>query len=388
MGLTLRKFAILIISCLLALSSVHATCSVDNGFSTGEGSQPGTIWFTPNAKFAYVLLGALSKIITYRYNFNQGKLTRVPNSEIGSGGLSPTFGGSIDRNGKFMYVTNQDTNTIAVFSIDQTNGKLTQIQSISTVFHYPYVVALSPDGLYAYITVFESNKILLYKVDQQDGHLSPLITSRYPKGHIDTKAQPFVLSFSPSAKYAYLASYKENSIVRYSYNANNGELELDSSWSITTPLLSKPYALNFSPDGRYAYAPADERNKILQFINDNDQLRLNSPAEVATGGNPNTFIQFYVNGKFAYMGNYADSNIDLYRVQTNGTLVTNGQRMSTIAEPIVLRQPPDATHMFVVSRREACIADYDVNSHTGMLEPRYINTDITVNGNALKPRPA
>lgn len=369
----------LLVSLLLNLQLTHANCSISNGFSTGEGSQPATILFNPNGKFAYVLLSGTNTIVVYNYDTQLGKLTKVSNSEVNSGGIKPTFGAVLDPQGKFMYVANQATSTIAVFSINQNNGKLTQIQLIQTPFYYPHVITISPNRLYAYITAFQANKLLLYKIDQQDGTLNPLITAQHPKGYIMTKNQPFLLNFSPSKKYAYLSSYGENSIIRYSYTANDGDLTLDSDWELTTPLLAKPYALLFDPSGNYAYAPVEMRNKILQFVNDNDQLKINSPAEVGTGINPNTLILFYMNNKFAYIGNYNDSSIDLYKVQDNGTLVANGQRISTIMEPTVLRQPPDATHIFVVSRRENCIADYNVNSQTGDLAPRYINTDRAVN---------
>ena len=61
---------------------------------------------------------------------------------------TPTFGGTIDPKGNYMYVTNRDSSTIAVFKINQTNGELTQIQKFTTDT-FPYVFAISPDGKYA-----------------------------------------------------------------------------------------------------------------------------------------------------------------------------------------------------------------------------------------------
>ena len=380
----MKKLAMGICIGLLADISV-AICSVPNGFTTGSGSRPSTIWFNPNINYAYALLGGTNKIITYNYDKNAGKLIRIFSLELDSGGVTPTFGGTIDAKGNYMYVTNRDSSTIAVFKINQTNGELTQIQRFTTDT-FPYVFAISPDGKYAYVSAPFSSRLLMFKINA-DGTLAVLKTNTHPDGYINTGVWPFVPSFSPTNNYLYLANYEQNNIVRYHYESLTGDLIFDSGWSLgssgnlLSQDLTKPYAILFDYNNKHAIVPADHVNKMYLYDFDNDSIIPNSKQLfVKTGINPNTFIQWYQDNQFSYMGNYEDSTITEYRYNSDGTMEVIGQ-ISTVFRPIVVRQPsdPKPTHLFVVSRDEDCIADYTVNPQTGDLEPRFVNTDATVN---------
>lgn len=374
----LKKLLFLLM--ILYYSTIVPACSVANAFSTGTGTQPSTIWFNPNLNFAYVLLSGSNKIASYSYNHITGQLKKIINSDVSVEGVEPTFGGTIDSQGKYMYVTNKSSNSVSVFIIDSNSGKLTLIQKVITE-PFPYVITLSPDNNFAYISVPSSNKLLMYKINP-NGTLDSLITKSNPKSYVSTAIFPFVPQFSPTGNYLYLAGYEENKIIRYKYSKLDGSLILDSNWSLNLEQnLIKPFAILFDSNFKYAFIPSDQKNVMYIYSFNDDQFTLyKEQPYVSTGTTPNTFMQWYIDSQFSYMGNYDDNTITEYHYSGNGKMQILGN-INTLIRPIVVRQPPEQNpkHVFVLSRDENCIADYSINTLTGYLEPRFVNIESSVN---------
>lgn len=58
---------------------------------------------------------------------------------------------AVDPSGKFVYVANQQDNTVSMFTIDSTTGDLTANGTISTGVE-PFLVVVDPSGKFAYVS--------------------------------------------------------------------------------------------------------------------------------------------------------------------------------------------------------------------------------------------
>ena len=87
-----------------------------------EQKSAAEIAFSKDGRFFYLSLrGKEDKLLTYRWNGAEGKLTEV--GRIPSAGGTPwSFG--LDPSGKWMLVTNSGSGSVSVFSVDKTNGTL------------------------------------------------------------------------------------------------------------------------------------------------------------------------------------------------------------------------------------------------------------------------
>jgi 6-phosphogluconolactonase len=138
------------------------------------GSGPRLFTFHPTNKFAYVIEELTGTVSVYKYK--KGKLdvkerisTMLQNDTL--------FAGSADihvsPDGKFLYASNRgDVNTIAIFSINKKNGKLTGIGHQSTLGKTPRNFSIDPSGKFLLCENQNSDEIVIFKRDVNTGLLS------------------------------------------------------------------------------------------------------------------------------------------------------------------------------------------------------------------------
>jgi 6-phosphogluconolactonase len=138
------------------------------------GSGPRHICFHPSNKYAY-LMQELSGTVT-AFKYKNGKLkSRQIISSMPTGDTS--FAGSADMHvspdGKFLYASNRaESNTIAIFSINQKKGKLLLIGHQSTLGKTPRNFNFDPTGNFLLVANQNSDQIVIFKIDKETGLLT------------------------------------------------------------------------------------------------------------------------------------------------------------------------------------------------------------------------
>ncbi len=138
------------------------------------GSGPRLITFHPNNEYAYLIEELSGTVVLFKYK--KGKLEAKQRiSTLPAGDTS--FAGSADihvsPDGKFLYASNRgDVNTIAIFSIDKSDGKLSLIGHQSTLGKTPRNFSIDPSGKYLLCENQNSDEIVIFKRDVKTGLLS------------------------------------------------------------------------------------------------------------------------------------------------------------------------------------------------------------------------
>lgn len=144
-------------------------------FAASEpGAGPRHICFNPAITFAYLLEELSGTVVTYQYK--NGKLKRrqrISNMPAGD----TTFAGSADihvsPDGKFLYASNRAaSNTIAIFSINQKNGKLSLVGHQTTLGKTPRHFNFDPTGNFLLVANQNSDNIVIFRVDKETGLLT------------------------------------------------------------------------------------------------------------------------------------------------------------------------------------------------------------------------
>jgi len=140
-----------------------------------SGSGPRHLTFHPNGRFAY-LINELSGKVTF-FNYANGHLEPV---QYIAADTSPGEGnkGSADihvsPDGRFLYASNRaNTNNIAIFSINASDGKLTLAGHQPTGRH-PRNFIITPNGKYLLAAGMNSNQIQIFEIDRTTGLLNEL----------------------------------------------------------------------------------------------------------------------------------------------------------------------------------------------------------------------
>lgn len=138
-------------------------------FETGSTSGPRHLEFHPNGKYAYLITELSGEVIAYSYQDGSlNELQRVQADTLNAMGSGDIH---ITPNGKFLYASNRlKGDGLAIFAIDQLNGKLTKVGYQDTGIH-PRNFVITPNGKQLLVACRDSNTIQVYSIDQETGHL-------------------------------------------------------------------------------------------------------------------------------------------------------------------------------------------------------------------------
>lgn len=143
--------------------------------SVVRGSGPRHMTFDPQFKRAYVICELSSTIIGFNYDPTNGVLTAFQTvSTLQPGvftGANTTAEIAVHPSGKFVYGSNRGKNSIAVFSVNAEDGKLTPVQQQPTGAT-PRNFAIDPTGAYCIVAGQGSGDIRLYAINPDNGQLT------------------------------------------------------------------------------------------------------------------------------------------------------------------------------------------------------------------------
>ena len=139
------------------------------------GSGPRHFAFHPNGKWAYTN-GEMLMTVT-GFNFDGDKGTLTPFQTIGTVPEGIDFTGlstaevQVHKSGKFLYVSNRGHDTIAVYSIDPANGKLTFVERENIQGETPRNFGIDTTGNFLLAAGQKSHTIAVFRIDQKTGEL-------------------------------------------------------------------------------------------------------------------------------------------------------------------------------------------------------------------------
>lgn len=144
--------------------------------SVAPGAGPRHFDFHPNGKFAYVINELASTITAFRYDAQTGALTELQTvSSLPEGDYpgNSTADIHVHPGGKFLYGSNRGHNSIVVFAIDESTGKLTYVQHQSTLGEIPRNFGIDPTGRILLAENQQSGTIYSFHIDAATGRLTP-----------------------------------------------------------------------------------------------------------------------------------------------------------------------------------------------------------------------
>lgn len=140
------------------------------------GAGPRHVAFSPNGKFVYVVDEMGSTVTVFSYDAKAGTLherqtiSTLPKDFTGDNTTAEIL---TDESGGFLYVSNRGDDSIVVYAIDHSNGKLSLVERVSTQGKTPRNFVLDPTGRWLFAANQDSNDIVLFHVDPHSGRLTP-----------------------------------------------------------------------------------------------------------------------------------------------------------------------------------------------------------------------
>lgn len=139
---------------------------------TREGAGPRHVAFHPNGHQMYAINELDSTVAAYGFDARTGALTPqqwvplLPDTYMGN---SRAAGVVVGGGGRTLYASNRGCDTIEVFAIDGSTGRLTHVQSQGAGGRTPRFFTLHPDGTALYVLNEDSDSVVTFEVDLRQG---------------------------------------------------------------------------------------------------------------------------------------------------------------------------------------------------------------------------
>jgi 6-phosphogluconolactonase len=189
-----------------------------------EAPHPHSVNLDPSGRFAFVADLGLDRVYVYQYDAEHGQLRphNPPYASVAPGAGPRHF--AFHPSGKFAYVINELANTVTAFSWDSHRGVLTEIQTISTLpkdytgTSYTAEILVHPNGEWLFGSNRGHDSLAVFHVDTSSGKLDLV-------GHASKGIRwPRNFNIDPSGQFVLVASERGDNIVVFELNSKTGAL--------------------------------------------------------------------------------------------------------------------------------------------------------------------
>jgi 6-phosphogluconolactonase len=317
-----------------------------------ESVQPSFLTADSSGRFLY----AVNETDTYRgqptgsvsafaIDSETGKLS--PLNEVSARGAGTTFI-TLDRTGKYVFVANYNSGSVAVFRVLQ-DGKLGE--STAFVQHkgssvdrdrqagpHPHEIVLSPDNRFAIVADLGIDELVIYPFDSQNGTLGQPHIVKSSAG-----AGTRHLVFGRNGKFVYVINELKNIIVSYSYSAKGGELhELQTVSTLPEEFkaINTTAEIQMDPAGRFLYGSNRGEDSIAVFAVGRKNGTLKKIENVSTEGKMPRSFALDPSGEWLAAANQGSNNVVIFRVESKtGHLTPTGQVLHVFTPTCVMFVP-------------------------------------------------
>ncbi len=142
------------------------------------GGGPRHMKFHTNGKWIYVLNELDLSVTRFDYDAKAGTMTpqetvlTVPKDALAKEKFKSCSEIRVHPTGRFVYAANRGHDTVTVFSVDQSTGKLTFVERENVRGATPRNVNLTPDGRWLIAAGQDSHTLAVFEVNQETGELT------------------------------------------------------------------------------------------------------------------------------------------------------------------------------------------------------------------------
>lgn len=140
------------------------------------GAGPRHFTFGSNGRYAYVIKELDCTITAFHYDATSGALKPIQTIAT----LPSDFDGSntcaeirVHPNGRFLYGSNRGHDSIAVYGVDTTTGKLTCVEHETKDIKTPRNFNIDPTGTFCLVANQDGRSVVVFRIDAKTGALQP-----------------------------------------------------------------------------------------------------------------------------------------------------------------------------------------------------------------------
>ncbi|MGA9543550.1 MAG: beta-propeller fold lactonase family protein [Candidatus Sulfotelmatobacter sp.] len=196
------------------------------------GLTPLNMVLTPTGNFLYVSVAGGQIGTAYGsilgFSVSSGALQLLNPPLTSADGVNPN-GLAIDPSGSHMYVANTQSNSISIFAISPTNTPPGTLQEVigspledTNQYTDPLALLLDPKGQYLYVANQGSSNVAVYSIDSTTG-LPTALTTSTSAAAFTTEGSPSFLVEDPNGNYLFVGNEGSSAGIQ-AFGVNSGNL--------------------------------------------------------------------------------------------------------------------------------------------------------------------
>jgi 6-phosphogluconolactonase (cycloisomerase 2 family) len=337
------------------------------------GTRPVSVTVDPSGKFIYVANIGSNDVSAFAINSNTGELIGLSPSTVAArlapSSIAITGGNSLKFVAKFAYVANTNSNNLSAFSVDETDGALTNAPgSPFPTGQNPNAIGVDLFGKFAVATntvALGANNASAFKIDPTTGTLTTAAGSPFNAG-----IQPQGVTIDPSSRFAYLLDHGTDTIAAFTINATTGAL---------TAVPGSPFAAGFNPiaaavdpSGRFLYVANSDSNNVSAFsINPTSGALTNVAGSPFIAGTNSSSVTVDPSGRYLFVGNSRSNNISAYLInsKTGALNPIAGSPFTDGNSPLALAVDPAGKFLYVANDLTNTVSAFVIIPDSGAINP-------------------
>ena len=314
----------------------------------GDTKDPSWVVVHPSGKYLYSVneMGKASTVSAFAIDSKNGKLTLL--NQLPSFGEDPCYL-SFDRTGKFLFVANYTSGTVAAFPIlgDGKLGEHTGLEQDSGTLGpnkerqdgpHAHFIAPSEHNRFVYVADLGLDRVMIYKFDAAKGTLSQTSDSASQAAEFKPGSGPRHLAFSSDRSYMYVLGELESTVTVFAVKNQEqfGELQIVPMQPPGFSGRNDAAEIEIHPNGKFLYASNRGHDSIVVYAIGRRTGMLTQVADVPTGGKEPRHFTIDPTGHFLLAENQFSDSIVEFRIDlATGKLTPTGETLS-VPSPVCL----------------------------------------------------
>ena len=331
-----------------ALSFVSTINNVTTGFESGLFSQIRQLVISPDGRFLFAAASGDNAIMAFTRNASTGALTlagTIEETAPNQMGITGVYGLAVSPDGKHLYAAGSNSDSVGIFSIDDTLGTLTfveaEVQDVNdqddaggpvTFMDRPIRLSVSPDGGHVYVAADFSSSVVVFSRDANTGELSYMESLKSGVNGVTSLGGAAGVGVSMDGSHVYALGRADDAVVKFN-RAGDGTLTFDAALTqANTDFigLDAPNAMVTSPFDDRLYAVGFDDSSMVTFTRDAAQGDLEF-ADIEQDGvngiekmNGPTGLDITADGAWVIVAAGVDNALVVFDTPRNDLIFENG----------------------------------------------------------------
>jgi 6-phosphogluconolactonase len=297
---------------------------------------------------------------------------------------------AVHPNGKFLYAANEagKSSTVSAFSIDADTGKLTLLNKLPSLGEDPCYLSFDRSGKYLFLANYTSGTIAVFPI-LPDGHLgehTALLKDQGPTGpNKERQEGPHAHWIMPSIsnKYVFVSDLGLDQILIYRFDPEAGKLGPNDPPSIKLAAGTGPRHAVFSADEKSLYIASELASTVTSLSFDPAHNSFQQQQVLSTlpsdfhGRNDVAEIALDPSGKWLFVSNRGHDTIAEFSVDPDSGKIRYLSEFSTLGqEPRHFAIDPTGKFILVENQNSSDIIEFQLDPATGKVSPTTTKVDV------------